>query len=435
MTAAGRPLGLALAMWGLAALFYLIDFFHRVSPAALAEDLSRDLAPTAASLGTLSSAYFITYALLQVPLGMLVDRFGPRRIIALAALFSSLGALGFAVASSLETGWAGRMLLGASGAVAWTAMLKVGAHWFSPAQFARISGLSLSVGALGAILSGLPLRAAADALGWRTVILLSSSASALLAIAVWRYLRDSPGPKADDQDCAEAAPQARPMPTTPANTSVGRNLLWHCLGQMGMTGSMAAVAWLWAVPYLTQVHGLTAQQATSTTSLMMVFMAAGALTLGAISDVLRNRQMPLALGTLGVGLALLGLGSGWAEGSVTRAVALLWMMGLASGAMVLAFALGKDLIHDERTGTVVAVVNFSVMLGSIVLPPAFGLILDAFWAGAMSDGVRIYTAEGFRWAFLGLGLWVLLTLAFQRGVRLTPAPKLRPPPSPSKTQR
>lgn len=412
-------------MWGLAALFYLIDFFHRVSPAALASDLARDLAPTAASLGTLSSAYFITYAAMQVPLGMAVDKVGPRRVIALAALSSSVGALSFGIATNLEMGWVGRLLLGASGAVAWTAMLKVGSMWFSPSQFARISGLSLSVGALGAIVSGLPLRAAADALGWRTVILLSSVASALLAIAVWRLLRDQP--EAGTTRSGQAAATA--MPTTPPGVPVWRNLLFHCLGQMGMTGSMAAVAWLWAVPYFNQHHGLSGSEATTITSAMMLFMAAGAMGLGAVSDRLRNRQVPLALGTLGVAVSLLGLGSGLADGSVVVAGGLLWFMGLASGAMVLAFAMGKDMVQGERTGTVVAIVNFSVMLGSIVLPPAFGMVLDAFWQGQIVDGVRLYPAEGFRWGFLGLGGWVLLTLAFQRGVRLSM------PPSLSRTQR
>lgn len=394
-------------MWSLAAGFYLLDFFHRVAPAALASDLSRELAPTAVALGGLSSAYFLTYAGCQVPLGLLVDRIGPRRVITLVLLLSVLGSILFGLASSLEMAWAGRLVLGASGAAAWTAMLTVSAAWFSPRQFARISGLGLSVGAVGALFSGLPLRAASDHLGWRSVILLSGLLALTLAVLVWTRLQDQPEGKAASQ------PHKTPTALTAPGPIFSRRLFWLCLGQTGVTGSMAALGWLWVVPYLTSQHGLSGQMATLASTGMMVAMAMGALGFGAWSDAIQNRLLPLKTGTGLTGLALLGLSTGLGEHSLTLSLLLLLMVGLSAGSMVLSFAAGKEFANGRRPATMVSIVNLSVMLGSIVLPPSFGLVLDAFWAGEMVEGVRQYPHAAFQTAFAGLDLWVLVTFGFQ----------------------
>lgn len=424
--AAPAPLSAALTMWGLAAAFYLLDFFHRVAPAALASDLSLELAPTAVALGGLSSAYFLTYAGCQVPLGLLVDRIGPRRVITLVLLLSLLGSVLFGLASSLEMAWAGRLVLGASGAAAWTAMLTVSAAWFSPRQFARISGLGLSVGAVGALFSGLPLRAASDLLGWRTVILLSGLLALGLAVLVWTRLRDRPATARPGSTAAKATE------LTATGPIFSRRLVWLCLGQTGVTGSMAALGWLWVVPYLTSQHDLSGQQATLMSTGMMVAMALGALVFGAWSDALQNRLLPLQTGTALCGLLLLGLAAGVGEHSLAMTLVLLLGMGFAAGSMVLSFAAGKEFAQGRRPATMVSIVNLSVMVGSIVLPPAFGLVLDTLWQGELIEGLRHYPHSAFQTAFAGLGLWVLVTFGFQRlaGRKTNPA---RSPDGPAQT--
>lgn len=403
---------LSLFMWGLAAAFYLIDFFQRVSPAALALDLSREIAPTAVALGSLSSAYFITYAGCQLPAGLLMDRFGTRRLLTVACLIGLVGALRFATASDATEAVTGRLILGASGAVAWVGMLKLASHWFSPARFAGVTGLSLAVGGCGAVLSGLPLSLLASAFGWREVLLGSAGVAGLMAAVIFWKLRDEP----KDMGYANYA-HPRPAAAEQGFRPPWRDLIYLGLGQMGVTGAMASLAWLWNVPYLTSQFQLEPASATLLSSMMMVFFAAGGLLFGAYSDRHKSRKRPMVWGTLGTALGLALLASGLPSSSLPLTIALLWLIGGSAGSMVLSFAFGKDLVHGQRTATIVALVNLCVMTGSIGLPPLFGAVLDHFWAGDLVNGVRHYSGDAYQWAFGLLSVWVALTLLAQLRVR------------------
>ena len=175
------PARLAFLMWGMAAAFYLFGFFQRVAPASLAGDLMRDFGLTAAALGNLSAFYFYAYAAIQLPTGVLVDRYGPSRLFFAGALLAGAGALLFALSPSMAGAALGRALIGAAHGFAWVSMLKLVAHWFPTTRFASMSGLSLAVGTLGAVLAGPPLRWLADDYGWRTVIAASGVLALMLA--------------------------------------------------------------------------------------------------------------------------------------------------------------------------------------------------------------------------------------------------------------
>ncbi|MEY2776549.1 MAG: hypothetical protein RLY30_647 [Pseudomonadota bacterium] len=397
-------------MWGLAALFYLFDFFQRVAPASLAFDLSREIAPTALSLGTLSSAYFLTYAGSQLPAGFLVDRFGARRVLSLAALGGAVGASVFALAPALSQAFIGRLILGATGAAAWIALLKLASEWFAPRAFAGITGLSLAVGGLGAVLAGFPLSATAQVVGWRTALLGSAASAVVLALLFWWLIRDRPEAR---PWAAGPEPIGHEPPQLPFRALPWRSLVTLGLGQMGVTGSMAALSWLWSVPFLKTNFGLSPSSATLLASCMMVFFSIGGIVFGRWSDRLQARRQPMLLGTGGVLLMLIILGSGQLANSLLGTVVCLWLMGLSAGSMVLSFAAAKDLARGQHTGAVVAFMNLCVMTGSIGLPPLFGMVLDARWQGLMADGVRVYPEQAFETAFLGLAAWIALTLVFQ----------------------
>jgi hypothetical protein len=130
------PLRLSVLMWGLAAAFYLFGFFQRVTPASLAPDLMRDFALSAAGLGNLSAFYYYAYAAVQIPTGVLVDRFGPSRMfLGRGAVLAGAGSLIFAWADTALVAGFGRALIGAAHGVAWVSMLKLVTHWFAPSRF------------------------------------------------------------------------------------------------------------------------------------------------------------------------------------------------------------------------------------------------------------------------------------------------------------
>lgn len=413
LRAAAPPLALSLLMWGLAAAFYLYGFFQRVTPAALAHELSKELAPTATALGWLSATYFYCYALMQLPSGLLADRLGPRKLFIAATAAAASGTLLFAFAESFTTAAVGRGIIGGAAAVGWIGMLKLAAHWFSPQKFASVSGLSLAVGTLGAVLAGFPLRLLSDEFGWRVVVAGSAGFALLLMFGMIFVLRDDPvdrgyrswSPTPETQDALAKMSIRESLSGLPM-----RDLVFLCIGQTAVTGSMTMMAGLWGVPFLTTVFEISARTATGFTSLMMVGFAVGSLIFGPWSDRIGQRKKPLLTGTILVCTGFVILASGVTFWSLWLTNFLLWMIGISAGSMVVSFAFGKDLVGGQRTATITACVNLSVTLGSIGLQPLFGAILDRQWNGLLVEGVRRYDAQAFQWGFAATALWVALTV-------------------------
>jgi MFS family permease len=400
-------------MWGLAAAFYLYGFFQRVTPAALAHELSKELAQTATSLGWLSATYFYCYAIMQLPSGLLADRFGPRRLFISAAAAAAAGTLLFAFAESFTTAAVGRGIIGGAAAVGWIGMLKLAAHWFSPQKFASISGLSLAVGTLGAVLAGVPLRLLSDEFGWRLVVAGSAGFALLLMLGMIFIMRDDPiergyrswSPAPETSDALAKMTIRESLAGLPI-----RDLVFLCIGQTAVTGSMVMMAGLWGVPFLTTVFDISARNATGFTSLMMVGFAIGSLIFGPWSDRSGKRKKPLLVGTF---LSLIGftlLASGATFWSLWVTVFVLWLIGISAGSMVISFAYGKDLVGGQKTATITSIVNLSVTLGAIGLQPLFGAILDWRWNGLLVEGVRRYDAFAFQWGFAATAIWIALTV-------------------------
>jgi MFS family permease len=403
-------------MWGLAAAFYLFGFFQRVTPAALAQELAQELAPTATALGWLSATYFYCYAVMQLPAGLLADRFGPRRLFIAATAAAVAGTLLFAWAETFAAAAVGRGIIGAAAAVGWIGMLKLAAHWFSPQKFASISGLSLTVGTIGAVLAGFPLRLLSDEYGWRNVVAGSAGFAALVLLGMLFILRDdpaergyrswAPAPQTDDA-------LAKISVWDSLRTLPKKDLALLCLGQTAVTGSVVMMAGLWGVPFLTTLFDVSSRTAVGLTSLIPIGFAAGSLVFGPWSDRTGRRKKPLLVGTLGVFAGFILLASGISLSSLWATAALLSMIGISSGSMVVAFAYGKDLVGGRRTATITALVNLSVTLGSLGLQPLFGVILDWQWDGLVVEGVRRYDATAFQWGFAATALWLGLTTVAQ----------------------
>ena len=167
-------------VWGLAAAFYAYGFFQRVAPSVMVEDLMRDFALGGALLGSLSAVYFYAYAAVQIPVGVLLDRFGARRLLIVGTLLAAAGSALFALASGLALALVGRALVGAAVGFAFIATLKIVTLWFPPQRFGRMAGWTLAVGILGGIAGQAPLSALVERVGWRPTML----AGALLALAL-----------------------------------------------------------------------------------------------------------------------------------------------------------------------------------------------------------------------------------------------------------
>ena len=411
------PLTVAFLVWGMGAALYFLAFFQRVTPAVITKELMAEFAIGAAALGNLSAFYFYTYVGMQIPTGLLVDRFGPRRVLTLGAGVSALGTLAFALAPTYALAGLGRLLVGASVGVAFVAMLKLAAHWFAPSRFAMLSGLSLFIGILGAIGAGAPLRIAADSFGWRSAMLGGAVLSALLCVVAWLVVRDDPSERGYESHAVSRPTTAGPSVIAGLRTVLRyRNvrLLFFVAG--GFTAPMLTFAGLWGVPFLVTHYGLATTQAAMVTSAMLFAWGVGGPVFGALSDRMRRRK-PIYIVSLLLSIA------GWSMVWLVPGLPL-WLLisimlgtGFFSGSVIIAFAWAKESAPGHLAGTTSGVANMGNMIGGMIMQPAVGWVLDRLWSGATMGGVRVYEFGAYRAGLSLMLVWLVVCvvlLAFTR---------------------
>ena len=144
-------------IWSLSALAFGYAFFQRVTPGVMVSDLMRDFAIGGGMLGVLSALYFYPYFLLQVPLGTLLDRLGPRLLMSVAVFIAGAGSFLFGIAESLSLAYAGRILIGIGSAVGFLGSMSIAARWFPPHRFAFLTGLAMFLAMMSGVLGQGPL--------------------------------------------------------------------------------------------------------------------------------------------------------------------------------------------------------------------------------------------------------------------------------------
>jgi len=401
---------------GVAIAAYLLSFFHRVAPAAISGDLQAAFAIGGAQLGTLAATYFYVYTLMQIPVGVLADTLGPRRMLFGGGLVAGVGSILFGLAPSFELAFAGRTLVGLGVSVTFIAMLKLLAIGFEERRFATLVGLCMLVGNLGSILAGAPLAWATQAAGWRQVFVVVGLLSFALAFASRAWVIETPAGKVDRTawltGLASVLKNRKTWPGFFANT--------------GLSGAFFAFAGLWAVPYLTQMHGMTRATASSHVSIYFLGFAIGAALWGRVSDALRRRKaVALAASGLHVAGWCIWLWATWQAGgplALAATYALCMVMGLASAGFTLSWASAKEVNPPQLSGMATSVVNVGVFLGPAILQPMVGWLMERTWDGKMEAGVRIYSASDWRNGMLLLTAaavagWLATLLVTETGCR------------------
>jgi MFS family permease len=387
----------AWVIWGVGAAFYSYGFLQRVAPSVMISDLLDAFNVTAAAIGGLSATYFYAYAGLQIPIGVLLDRWGTRRMFLLAAACCVIGGLMFGLAPTILVAHVGRALLGAGSGVAWVGCLKVATLLFPPHRFALLSGIALALGMLGAVLGQAPLAGVIGVVGWRE----AASGAALLAIAfgaaLWRLLpREIAG--GGDEDTPHTAQPAPVWAGIRRVLSTPQTWLVACYGSL-MTVPMLGFATLWGVPYLMTRFDVSRPVAGAGTSLLLVGWAIGAPLYGWWSDRSGRRRTPMIVGaSLNLATILAAL---YLPGLAFPVVCLLLLLnGVGAGSMPLCFALARSHHPAHLAGSAYGLANTLVIGLGAVVQPIIGAVMDLTWGGAMADGSRVYGLESYQISLL-----------------------------------
>jgi MFS family permease len=367
----------------------------------------------ATALGNLSAFYFYSYVSMQIPTGILADRWGPRRLLTVGAFVAAVGALLFAMAPTIFWAYLGRFLIGGAVAVAFVGNLKLASEWFPARYFGMVSGAGLFFGIVGAVFAGTPLRILVVAFGWRNTMLVSAVITFVICAGVWVIVRDHPGEKgyAGYTDAAAGTDPNSHQGIFSGIIEVLRYpntwLLFVIPG--GLVGCVLTFGGLWGVPYLNTHHNLPPTQAAALNSVLLVAWAIGGPIFGGVSDRI-GRRKPLYF--LGFVLAVVG----WIVILFIPNIPLflltimLVITGFASGCMIISFAFAKESVPAHLAGTVNGVINMGVISGPTLLQPAVGWMLDRNWTGELLQGVRIYDLAAYRAGFLLMLVWALVSL-------------------------
>lgn len=401
----GRFLAVRWFIYGILVFTYMAVFFHRMAPGVLAGELMASFNITGAALGSLAAVYFLVYSIMQVPAGVLSDTLGPRMTVAAGNLIAGAGSILFGLAGSFATAFSGRLLVGLGVSVVFISILKNNAEWFSERWFAFMSGVTIFIGNMGAVLSAGPLAEAMQFFSWRSIFVGIGIFSILLAAASALGIRNRP-------EEAGFPPLHEIEGRTPATPRGGRHWiheLWCVvrirdlrpvfLLNFGINGGAYAIAGLWGVPYLRDVFGLSRGAASTYTTVMLIAFAVGGLFFGWLSDHI-GRRRPVFLAGAAAYLAtwvvflIAPWGPGWSG------YLLFFLLGFTSTGTVVSFSIAKELTNPALSGMATSVVNTGSFLATVILQPLIGWVLDRFWDGASYGGVRVYSEADYTTAFL-----------------------------------
>ena len=384
----------AIIAFALGTLYFGYAFVQRVSPSVMTAELMRDFAVGGAALGSLSAFYFYAYASIQLPVGMLTDHFGPRKLMSFAAALCAIASLGFALSDSLLSASIGRALIGGTVAFAFVGTLAIAGYWFKPSQYALLAGLLQSVGMSGAIFGQAPLRQMVESIGWRDTINLLALLALLLAILLFKLV---PMRSSEQKQRTPGAGILQGLKAVTTNPQT-----WICaLIGFGMAGTLLAFGGLWGVPWLNSVHGYTTTEAAGITSMLFVGWAIFSPLTGWASDRSGRRNLIVRLGSLTALLATAYL-IYLTPDNTAMLMALIFVIGAGGSSMTVCFGSVKELNDINYASTSLGLMNMCIVGAGAVMQPLIGWLLDSNWDGTMQAGARVYTASNYGSAFFSL---------------------------------
>lgn len=390
------------------AFFYCYEFVLRIIPGALQSELSAAFGHiSATTFGQLSAFYYFAYSPMQLPVGMLMDRFGPRRLLTFACLCCTLGSWMFTDTSSILIAGSGRFLVGFGSAFAFVGVLSLALHWLPRRYFSLVAGLITTLGMLGLVYGEVKITDIAITMGWHHVLSIMVTIGAVLSVIIFLVVRDGP---------EGYSPHSHPLPEFFYN--VWRVLSSPQVWLIGFVGaclytSLSVFGELWGKTYLEQAHHLTKTEAARTISAMFLGWAVGAPIAGFLSDSSGRRVLPLVIGAI-MAFICICLVLYYPGLSYVSLNVLLFFYGVFSATEIIVFIMAKENSGAELSGTVFAATNMIVTLGGVIFQPLVGKLLDTFGDSGIVGGEHIYTVVDYQIALsiLPISLLFVTILAF-----------------------
>lgn len=396
-----------LLVFSILSALYILSMFHRVSNAVMAPNLIQDLGLDAETLGMLGGAFFYSFALVQIPLGPMLDRIGPRIVLTSSALIGALGTFLFAFGNSYFAALLGRIFIGAGMASILMGSLKVFILQFSLERFATLMGTLTSIGTLGSILATSPLAYLTSTIGWRMTFMFAGGVTVVLASFTFWIL----GGERTNQNSLKSPFSAQSeIRIEQSFRLIISSLTFWQIGTVAFFrfGVYMSLSGLWLGPYLMDIKKYSPFQ----TGNLLILLAIGAILGGPIAGQLSDRIFRESKGVALWGLSLYALsllpliGIFKIQNSLWYSLIFLFNGFFGAFGMVI-YPHAKSLFPIAISGTVMTWVNFFTIAGAAFFMPVIGKIIESY--------PRIgnaYPAEAYHLSFLICFLGMTASLIF-----------------------
>jgi sugar phosphate permease len=412
---------------GVIFLSYIFVYFHRLCPAVIALDMQQAFRATGTLLGVLGSAYFYPYAIMQLPVGLLADSWGPRKTVASFLVLAGIGSLLMGAAPVLEVAILGRILVGFGVSTVFVCNFKLLSEWFTAREFVVMGGIFMAAGGIGVLSASAPLAWVSNLIGWRMTLISVGVVSFVLSALVYSIVRNRP------------ADLGRPSPYEPEQKGSDEKIgLWQGVRQVVFDrrfwplsiwtfcgiGTFFSLAGLWAGPYFMHVYGMSKAATGAVLSMSAFSFITGSPLLSFASNALGRKRV--FIGCSVVLVIVFGLFYLFPKGQPLFALYVLYFcFSFAGGAIgPLTATVAKELFPARIAGTSVGAVNFFPFFGGAIFQVIMGWIVSR--GGQVGSG---YGVAGYQNMFLfcllcavvSLVAALLLTETLPRGSGRTPA--------------
>ncbi|ABR49803.1 major facilitator superfamily MFS_1 [Alkaliphilus metalliredigens QYMF] len=384
-------------IWLVLVLAFVTVFFHRLAMGAVADNLAVDLQMSATALGNLTAMNYYAYAAMQIPVGIMVDTIGVRKISTLGMLLTGLGSILLGLATTLTTAYIARFLVGIGTSVIIVSIMKVQVQWFEPKSFSTLSGMTTFVGNIGALLATFPLTYLVIRVGWRVSFHLMGLISIVLAGMIWMIVRD----KVNEEDPLGKESQSYRDAFGGVKKVITNPYTWPPFMIMfNLVGSITAITGLWGIPYMMHVYRLEKESGAWYIAFISLGVIMGAPLIGRLSDRLGGKVKPILLIATSL-YTMLWVYMALSGGAPSLAVIPIIFLGIGVTMIchILAFTNVKEVNDIRYCGSATAFINVGEFIGGSFLSLAIGFWLDRGWLGRMVNGVKVYEAEQYQTVF------------------------------------
>lgn len=382
-------------VWFLASFFYAYQYILRVLPNIMMSDILQKFHIEAGAFGQYSGLYYLGYAGMHIPLGLLLDKYGPKRVLPVCMLLTSLGVLPMIYADNWIYPTMGRMLIGIGSSAAILGVFKIIRMTFESKHFTRMLGFSVTIGLLGAIYGGQPVNYLMHTFGFEIVLKTIAATGILLAAATYMVI---------PQHKAESNSQSVWQDVKAVLTN--KMVIGICLLAGMMVGPLEGFADVWGKEYLKTSYGLTDSYAATLPSMIFLGMCVGSSLMSLVAERTRAYYEIIITSAIVMGCTFVGLLLGIFPPQALSVV--FFIVGVFCAYQILSIYKASTYVPTHLMGLTTAVANMIIMVFGYVFHSLIGKIMDMKWDGQIIDGTAVYQANAFSIALSIIPIALLL---------------------------